>query len=106
MNKYRAMVLGGMLAGSLIVSASPVLAQTWREVRRDENILNRDHEQLLQDRETLDRHLRYGASSWQIARDQDRIREDEANIRRDEAELRRDRRELSENYWERRYFND
>ncbi len=115
MKKYRALMLGGMLAGSLIGSAAPAFSQTLefvndrfadrRELRMDRRALDRDYDQLRADRETLDRHLRYGANPRQIARDRDKIREDEAKIRRDEAELRHDRGGYARNDWEWRYNN-
>jgi hypothetical protein len=106
LSQLKRVALGGMLAGSLIVSASPVLAQDFRsdrrEILRDERILEREQGQLIRDREILDEHLRYGASRAQIARDYERIREDEAKVRRAEAELRHDRREFAQNYgWNR-----
>jgi hypothetical protein len=57
-------------------------------------------EQLAQDRETLDRHLRQGAHSRTIAQDRERIRESEARVREARAELREDRRDLAQNYRE------
>jgi hypothetical protein len=122
MNQYKKLALGGLLAGSLIGPTSPVLAQSWefvndrytrndfvndrREVRRDRLMLDRAYEQLTQDREILDRHLRQGAHPRTIARDRERVREDQARVRHLEAELRHDRRELAENYWEGRRDND
>ncbi|HEY3305441.1 MAG TPA: hypothetical protein VGL70_18115 [Candidatus Binatia bacterium] len=122
MNKYKRLVLGGLLAGSLIGPTSPAIAQSWefvndrytredlmndrREVRRDQRVLDRANEQLLLDREILDRHLRQGAHPRTIAQDRERVREGEARVRRAEAELRHDRRELAENYWEWRRDRD
>jgi hypothetical protein len=94
-------VLGGMLAGSLIAT-TPVLADdfptTRQELRHDQRMIDRDQEQLARDREILDMHLRNGAGRRQIAIDEQRIRDDEARLRSDEAELRRDRRDFSESY--------
>ncbi|HEY2989862.1 MAG TPA: hypothetical protein VGL11_19230 [Candidatus Binatia bacterium] len=109
MNRYKNIVLGGLLAGSLIGTGTPVLAQTLEfvndryvsrgEVQQDRQALERDYEQLRQDKETRDRLVRHGAGPQRIARIEQKIREDEMQIRRDEAELRRDRRELAGNYW-------
>jgi hypothetical protein len=122
MKQYKRILLGGLLAGSLIGPTSPVLARSLefvndrytredlindrREVRRDRRMLDRAYEQLMLDRETLDRHLRQGAHPRTIAQDRERVRESEARVRRAEAELRQDRRELAENYWEWRRDND
>jgi hypothetical protein len=119
MNRYKKIVLGGLLAGSLIGPPSPALSQTLefvndrytrqdlindrREVRRDRLMLDRAQEQLMQDQEILDRHLRQGAHPRVIARDRERVRESEARVRQARAELREDRRDLAENYWEWRH---
>lgn len=93
---YKNVMLGGMLAGSLVVSAAPALADDYhadqRELRYDSRVIDRDQEQLTQDRAIYDRHLRYGAGRRQLAEDEQRIRDDEAKLRRDEAELRHDQR--------------
>jgi hypothetical protein len=98
---YKNVVLGGMLAGSMIASA-PALADDFRadqrELRHDSRVIDRDQEQLAQDRAIYDRHLRNGAGRRQLAQDEQRIRDDEAKLRRDEAELRRDQRNFSESY--------
>jgi len=98
---YRNVVLGGMLAGTMI-AAAPALADDFRvdqrELRHDSRVIDRDQEQLARDREIYDMHLRNGAGRRQLALDEQRIRDDEAKLRRDEAELRRDRRDYSETY--------
>jgi hypothetical protein len=96
---YKNVVLGGMLAGSLIVSAGPAFAQAdQRELRHDSRMIDRDQEQLTQDRAIYDRHLRNGAGRRQLADDEQRIRDDEAKLRRDQAELRHDQRNASDTY--------
>jgi hypothetical protein len=99
---YKNVVLGGMLAGSLIVSAAPAVADDFhadqRELRHDSRVIDRDQEQLTQDRAMYDRHLRNGAGRRQLADDEQRIRDDEAKLRRDEAELRHDQRNASDTY--------
>ena len=99
---YKNVVLGGMLAGSLIVTAAPAFADDYRtdrqELRHDQRVIDRDNEQLARDREILDTHLRNGAGRRQIALDEQRIRDDEAKLDRDMAELRRDQRDFSETY--------
>jgi hypothetical protein len=104
MNKsmYKNVVLGGMLAGSLIVTAAPAFADDFstsrQELRHDRRVIDRDNEQLARDREILNAHVRNGAGRRQIALDEQRIRDDEAKLDRDMAELRQDRRDFSENY--------
>jgi hypothetical protein len=116
MKEYKKFVLGGLLAGALIGPASPVIAQSLefvndrythsdfrddrREVRRDEVRLQRAYDQLMQDRETLDRHLRQRDHPRTIAQDRERVRESEARVREARAELREDRRDLAQNYRE------
>ena len=99
---YKNVVLGGMLAGSLIVTAAPAFADDFRtdrqELRHDRRVIDRDQEQLTRDREILDMHLRQGAGRRQILADEQRVRDDEAKLDRDMAEFRRDRRDFSETY--------
>lgn len=99
--KYKAVAVGGLLAGSLLIPAAGAtddFRADRRELRHDQRMIDRDYEQLLRDRAMLDEHLRMGAGPRVIARDEARIREDEAQLRHDEAELRRDRREFAANY--------
>jgi hypothetical protein len=99
---YKNVVLGGMLAGSLIITAAPAFADDFRtdrqELRHDRRLIDRDQEQLARDRQILDTHLREGAGRRQIAADEQRVRDDEAKLDRDMAELRRDRRDFNETY--------
>lgn len=99
---YKNVLMGGMLAGSLMVSAAPALADDFhadqRELRHDSRVIDRDQEQLAQDRQIYDRHLRNGAGRRQLAQDEERIRDDEAKLRRDGGELRHDERNASETY--------
>jgi len=94
---YKNIVFGGLLAGSLI-GAAPVHAIERGEIRHDQQVIDRDQEQLARDRDIYDRHLRNGAGRRQLALDEERISEDEARLRRDMAELRRDRRDFSDTY--------
>lgn len=95
---YKNIVFGGLLAGSLMGAAAPVQAVDRGEIRHDQQVIERDREQLARDRDIYDRHLRNGAGRRQLALDEERIREDEARLRSDIAELRGDRRDFSDTY--------
>jgi hypothetical protein len=96
MNKLRAVVAGGLVAGSLIASAGPALAYDWFWSRRDarwsdyrccnNGYTRRDLEyyrrDLARNRYELDKDLRNGASSREIARDRRAIQTDLETLRR------------------------
>src|SRR4030095_429948 len=108
-NRTRSVVLGGMLAGSLI-AVVPVYAADdsgWRgwwnrsevrqdrqEVESDKRELRQDRKELLNDRRELRRDLRQGAGPDEIAGDLRERRDDRGELRRDRQELKQDRREL------------
>jgi hypothetical protein len=103
MNKLRAIVAGGLVAGTLIASAVPALADGWFWSRRDTRwgdtrwrdrdyhccapgYTRRDFDyyrnDLARNRYELDRDLRNGAGSREIARDRQAIQTDLEILRR------------------------
>jgi hypothetical protein len=93
--KLKAIVLGSLIAGSLMASAGPVMAQDywhWSEhehrwARRAN--LRSDYRDLQQARWQLEYDRRHGASRRRIAEDEARIRDIERDIRLDRRYLSR-----------------
>lgn len=101
MNKLRAIVAGSLVAGTLIASAVPALADGWFWSRRDtrwgdsrwrdnrccaSGYTRRDFDyyrnDLARNRYELDKDLRNGAGSREIARDRQAIQTDLETLRR------------------------
>jgi hypothetical protein len=87
--KLKAIVFGSFLAGSLMMSVGPAMAQDyWRWSERDHRwtrraALRSDYRDLERARWQLEYDLRHGASRRRIAEDRARIREIERDIRAD-----------------------
>ncbi len=95
MNRLRTVVFGGLVAGSLIMSAGSALAQAdWRDVRHDQERLRMDNDELARRRNQLDFDLDHRASSYQIDGDYRAIENSLDTIHRDRETLRRDLRDL------------
>jgi hypothetical protein len=83
MKKSKLIVLGGLLAGALLLGGKPALALDswdygWRggEVRRDYRDVERFKRKLYRDEMELRRDLRDGAGPGEIARDRRQIARD------------------------------
>ena len=93
MQRFKAMVLGGLLAGSLLVSDGTSLAADKgpghkglhrpkiREIRQDRKKVNEDLQKLRTDRKS-------GASEEVIAKDKEQVQEDLKELRNDRKDLR------------------
>jgi hypothetical protein len=91
-------VLGSLLAGTLLVfgTSAPAWAHEWRarapgEVRSDLNEIHRDRRELNRSERELRRDLFRGASPAEIARDRREVRRDRRELRESYAELHQDR---------------
>jgi DNA-binding FadR family transcriptional regulator len=94
-SKLKSMVLGGVIAGSLIMSAGPAMARDyWHWSERGQRWSRRadlrsDYRDLAQARRQLEFDRAHHASRRRIAQDLARIRDIEADIRADRRELAR-----------------
>ena len=114
MDRLKAIVFGGLVASSLIISAGPALAGDWhrpyryhrwddvRDLRSDIHNDRRDldyyHRDLIRNRRHLDQDLRLGANRHQIARDRRAIQTDLDNIHGIRRDIWQDRWELRDRF--------
>ena len=112
MDRFVTLVLGGLVAGSLVTSAVPARAEGWhgrwhdirhdrrdlridhRDIHNDRTDLHKDYGALRQDRLTLRNGLKNGASADQIANDRQAIRSQLTDIRGHRTDLFKDRRDF------------
>ncbi len=97
MDRFRTILFGSLVAGSLMISAGAAVAQvSWRDVDNDRERLRMGYDELDRNRDQLNWDLDHGASSYQVDRDQRAIQDNLRDIRRDRDILRRDLRDLRE----------
>ena len=105
MRRLRTLISGSLIAGSLMMLATPAagFAQYYRsprEVRRDilnnQDALRRQYDELAAARRQLEWDIDRGASYRRIADDRQRVREALDEIARLEQDIRQDRRDLIE----------
>ncbi len=97
MNKFRTIVFGSLVAGSLALSAGPALARVeWRDIENDRGRLQTSYDELARNRRQLDFDIDLGASSYQIDKDRRAIQRSLDDIRRERENLRRDMREFGD----------
>ncbi len=95
MHRFKTIVFGGLVAGSLMISAGAAIAQvSWRDVDSDRDRLRMGYNDLDRNRDQLNWDLDHGASSYQIDRDQRAIQDNLRDIRRDRDILQRDLRDM------------
>ncbi len=113
--RLKTAALGALVAGSLVLSAGPVLADwnwgrhdnnrrsswnwrhddrgrsdRWRDTRNDRRDIRHDYGELARARRQRDNLVRSGASRGRIAQEDDHIRSIWDDIRGDRQDLRRD----------------
>jgi hypothetical protein len=89
--KLKNLILGGFVAGSLMLPAGAVSARTdWRDIRNDQARLESDDAQLTQARRQLEWDLEHRASAYQIERDHRAIQSALDDFQRDHELMRRD----------------
>lgn len=99
--KFKTAVLGALVAGSLVLSAGPVLARDdwqwrhenhgWQDRRNDRRDLRRDYAELARARRQREYLRRHHASRGRIAQQNQHIWDLWNDIRGDRTDLRRDR---------------
>src|SRR5262245_43404287 len=100
MGRLRTIISGSLIAGSLIMLATPASAvaqrdRSPREIRRDilnnQDALSRQYDELAAARRQLNWDIERGASYRRIAADRQRVREAMDEIARLERDIRQDR---------------
>jgi len=107
MDRLKAIVFGGLVTFSLIISAGPALAGDWhrsyryhrwddvralrRDIHNDRGDLDYYHRDLIRNRRHLDQDLALGANRHQIARDRRAIQTDLDNIHSIRRDIWQDR---------------